>query len=902
MRKAIVLIGVFLAGTAAAQLPTGDSGNTYAIPGIVAIGGQNGTRFVSDVAVTNPGTAASFAVVGLVPAGGLAPQIIPLDPGQTVAWRDVLQQLWGASNASGALLIASDQRLILRARTYNTAAGGTFGVSLPVYGTNDYLTPGQRAHSLWVSQSADSKAGYRTNVAVFFPDADGGSATVRVFDGDGTLIGQHDYALDAAGFQQLSVSTFSSPAAVARAEIEVTNGSAAAYSVVVDNVTGDSSLFPFEPLPAGIQDVLVSGVARTDGKLGTFFRTDGRFYNPGTVDAAVTVAFHANQSSNPSPATGSFTVPAGKIVDVTDLLGSFLGLPKGSAGALRFQSDVSVGILCRTSNVDPTGAKPGTFGAQQKPVPLLSFLSSADAGALVTGIRQNATYRTNVGFAAGPDGATYQLTLRSSAGTVVASATRSLGPFGWEQPSIGTLFSSVPDDAQLLVKVTQGSADVFDSSVDNGSGDSVVTPAPALPVDIPSSATIGPEGGSVRSDDGILTLKIPAGAVAAPTVVSISTAVDVAPPETGGPAYRILPDGLVFSREALLVWSYGAGDVLGTTEEELSLAIAGGGEWYVVGGGSVDVSRRTLTVPLDALNAASSVRTPLDSGTVLVATPLKTYMVIPGFASVVEGATDPVKFKVISVSHTSSANARKGSRPKVSPASDFMALWYVDGQKAEQTGFDFSYYAPACAPPKKYVRIKALTAHITTTPTPSVVTVWPRHWTYEFTWSADKSACSGNGGLEFTAKWGNKYSEPFDLDDAMTVHFVKSDLAPQPFQDRQPEMCPPRDCGYTKVAMAKYPHPSLDGITGAVSASYPALLNLDVRLKNVGIPAFTFSDSSCKPPSPDKPSPQLGWGDRREKNWVTPGGFNLLGTYVQAVSGNIFTFSSLLSIRPKKCP
>jgi hypothetical protein len=900
MRKAIVLIGVFLAGTAAAQLPTGDSGNTYTIPGIVAIGGQNGTRFVSDVAVTNPGTAASFAVVGLVPAGGLAPQFIPLDPGQTVAWRDVLQQLWSASSFSGALSIVSDQNLILRARTYNTASSGTFGVALPVYGPGDYLSSGLRAHALWVSQSPDPNAGYRTNAAVFFPDAGGSSATVRIFDGDGILIGQRDYALDAAGFQQLSVSTFSSPAAVARAEIEVTSGHAAGYSVVVDNVTGDSSLFPFEPLPAGMQDVLVSGVARTDGKLGTFFRTDGRFYNPGTVDASVTVAFHANQSSNPFPATAGFTVPAGKIVDVTDLLSSLLGLPNGSAGALRFQSDSAVGILCRTSNIDPTGAKPGTFGAQQKPVPLLSFLSSADAGALVTGIRQNATYRTNVGFAAGADGATYQLTLRSSAGTVVTSAVRSLGPFGWEQPAIDTIFSSIPADAQLLVKVTQGSADVFDSSVDNGSGDSVVTPAPSLPVDIPSSATIGPEGGSVRSDDGIMTLKIPAGAVGAPTVISISTAADVAPPETGGPAFRILPDGLAFSREALLVWSYGAGDVLGTTEEALSLAIAGGGEWYVLGGGCLDVSRRTLTVPLDALRAASSVRTPLASPTVLVATPLKTYMLIPGFKNVVEGAAAPVTFKVISVGHTSSAKAPKGSRPKVSSPSDIVARWYVDGQEAGQPGVDFSYQVPACAPPKKNVIIVALSPDITTFGLTSVVTVWPRHWTYEFDWLVDIAECSGSDGIEFTGKWGNHYSKLFDLDDALTVHLGEQ-LAPIPQTRPEPKMCPPRDCGYTQVAMGPFPMPSIDSFSGAVTGLSP-LLELDVRMNNVGIPPFTFSGSSCKPPDRDRSTSLMGFGPRKENYTVAPGGLNASGAEILVVDGQDRIFKLVVSIRPDKCP
>ncbi len=72
--------------------------------------------------------------------------------------------------------------------------------------------------------------------------------------------------------------------------------------------------------------------------------------------------------------------PPGKIRDVVDVLDSLLALPVGSAGALRFQSDWPVAILCRTSNVDPSGVRPGTFGAQQRPVPLLSFVTSADAG------------------------------------------------------------------------------------------------------------------------------------------------------------------------------------------------------------------------------------------------------------------------------------------------------------------------------------------------------------------------------------------------------------------------------------------------------------------------------------------------------------------------------------------
>ncbi len=159
---------------------------------------------------------------------------------------------------------------------------------------------------------------------------------MTVFDVDGVEVGSQEFRLDTAGFQQFAVGGFAGAVAIARAADPGHPRTAAAYSVVVDNVTGDSSLFTFEDLPAGRQDVLVNGVARANGRNNTFFRTDGRFYNPDTEDAIVSVAFHDNRGSNPVPVSRTFTVPAGRIRDVVDVLDSLLGLPVGSAGALRF--------------------------------------------------------------------------------------------------------------------------------------------------------------------------------------------------------------------------------------------------------------------------------------------------------------------------------------------------------------------------------------------------------------------------------------------------------------------------------------------------------------------------------------------------------------------------------------
>jgi hypothetical protein len=121
-------------------------------------------------------------------------------------------------------------------------------------------------------------------------------------------VGSQFFSLDAPGFQQFAVGSFAGAVPVGRAQVQVIRGRAAGYSVVNDNITGDSSLFAFEQLPAGWQDVLVNGVARANGRNGTFFRTDGRFYNPTTTDA--TVRSHSSRAGVESVvATASFVPP-----------------------------------------------------------------------------------------------------------------------------------------------------------------------------------------------------------------------------------------------------------------------------------------------------------------------------------------------------------------------------------------------------------------------------------------------------------------------------------------------------------------------------------------------------------------------------------------------------------------
>jgi len=806
MRDARPVAAALLAAIAQFSAPAAAE-SAWTIPGIVNAGGLNGTHFVSDLTVTNPGAAPANATLSFFP-GSSNPSNLTLNPGQTVVYADVAGVTFGVSGAAGALSIASDQPLLIRAKTYNTAASGTYGVALPVVGSDRLLAPGDVGDSLWVSQDASGATGYRTNVAVVFPDDSGGDATVTVYDADGNQRGSQDFSLDAAGLQQFSVGSFAGSVSVGRARIAVTRGHAAGYAVVVDNVTGDSSLFAFEDLPAGIQDVVVNGVARATGRNGAFFRTDGRFYNPTDTDATVQVAFHASGNANPSPASASFVVAAGKILDVVDVLDSLLGLPVGSAGALRFQSSWPVAILCRTSNVDPSGARPGTFGSQQKPVPLLSFTTSADAGAAVTGIRQDAAFRTNVGFAAGADGAAYALTLQDASGATVASTSASLGAFGWTQPGIQDLFptTTIPENATLTVKVTAGSVDVFDSSIDNLSGDPVVTPIAPLPVAISSSATIGPAGGSIRSDDGRLTLRVPAGALASPVALSFAATTSDAPQAIGS-GYKIVPS-ISFAKPALLTLAYGRSDTQTSSAGALSIAANAATGWFIVGGGSVDPARHSLSVPVPATSPAppaSIAPRPVvvrrdvgpidDTWSVILSWELSP----TGPQALPTGGMLPLTISYVGT-YSSSGSAASAFLPQPETPE---VTWKVDaagdpGVVLVTGPTSGTYVAPACAPPGNVL----IEAHAKFKDGPSFpvqigslsVHVVNRSWTYKATWDLI-IACPVQPADR--VKYFTGFS--FDLDDKLNVtNVVQMAATIEYFGD--PMSCQSDEVGFVRTS------------------------------------------------------------------------------------------------------
>ena len=100
--------------------------------------------------------------------------------------------------------------------------------------------------------------------------------------------------------------------------------------------------------------------------------------------------------------------------------------------------------------------------------------------------------------------------------------------------------------------------------------------APTMP---PSTAVIGPAGGTVTSADQHLQLTIPAGALCADTIIGITNITNMAPGGMGS-AYRLTPDGQTFAVPVTL--RFRPGDELETDPLQVALTFQRVGAWQLM--------------------------------------------------------------------------------------------------------------------------------------------------------------------------------------------------------------------------------------------------------------------------------------------------------------------------------
>jgi len=245
-----------------------------------------------------------------------------------------------------------------------------------------------------------------------------------------------------------------------------------------------ASAGPVAALTAG-SDVVVPAAARIP-TAGWF--TDMFILNPNSSQVSVTLYWLVRDQANSNPLSTSLTIGPGETVVLVDVISEELGIDERAEGAFRIVADMPVVVNSRIFNSD--GA--ATFGQGFEGIPLEMATAAGDE-AQVVGLTFNASFRSNVYGTAGPDGATVTFTLREPSGGNIATRNRTFDEWEPFLENVDSLFSNVNqfDDATLFVAVTQGSAVVGASKVDNASTD---------PTTLESTAECA--GGGAASVDG----------------------------------------------------------------------------------------------------------------------------------------------------------------------------------------------------------------------------------------------------------------------------------------------------------------------------------------------------------------------------------------------------------------
>jgi len=473
-------VGFRLAASPGVPDVGGEGLSAYMIPASAHIGGLSGTSWVSDVVLQDPGTGGAHADLYFLGSGSSWPRRrgVSILAGQSLKLGDIVGETFGQSSASGALLVVSDQPLVVTSRTYNDASSGTYGQFIAGVSTSRALGTGEQARLIQLTRNND----YRTNIGFANATDETLNVKAKLYKSNGDLIATRSYTIQPYGFYQ---KTDIIGTDVSDAYAVVSSSAAGAqfftYASIIDNRTGDPVFVtPDAGTAQAGQSLYIPGSAHITGTGGTQWRSDVEVHNPGSTTAAYKVELLKRDQANPSPQSKSFNLAPGRSVRYTDALSSLFGFT--GAAALRITpSSGTITVSSRTYN-QTSG---GTYGQFIPAAPASAAIGAGESVPLVQLAESTSTssgYRTNIGFLNTSDTTiTVQAHLFYGTGIPLGSKTVSLGAYEYQQ--VDRIFRSVTSFAvdngyAILSTATSGGAFLaYGSVVDNSSGDPVYVPA-----------------------------------------------------------------------------------------------------------------------------------------------------------------------------------------------------------------------------------------------------------------------------------------------------------------------------------------------------------------------------------------------------------------------------------------
>jgi len=487
------------------------------IPHVGHVVGSVG-EFLSDLSILNSGgtSAVSDLKLHYKPFGGgsvsKSATLGKLDTAHTISLADVVKSVFDGSQEVGTMQIRTSaaDALSVSANIFNASnPSGNFGTSIPVFRSDRAAGNGEE---IFLTGLRKDESGH-TNL--FVQETRGEATTVRVefLNADGAIVGSTSVEVEAFGLTRLI-----DQAAAGTVASRLTNlggGGVVAYATPVDRLSGDtwavadwSRLHGFDSTERLV--VPVGGAVR--GANNTDFRTDLAITNRCAVVVSPLVDPRTKCPKTVASGTLRYYPREGGVFEkqvelrlletvvFDDVIRSAFGISGDSLGFLEFTPDNgSFAATSRTFNfVQQTGA---TFGST---VPALGSSSALrpgqskrigdlkDSTRATLFNRTPATARTNFGMVeTSGEPMTVKVTVYLNdprslvSGTAAGSKSYELGPRQFLSvsnlveaiigPARETLYNDL-EGVQVRFDVISptGSLMVYTSSVDNGTGDSIL--------------------------------------------------------------------------------------------------------------------------------------------------------------------------------------------------------------------------------------------------------------------------------------------------------------------------------------------------------------------------------------------------------------------------------------------
>ena len=452
---------------------------TRFLPSVARNTGRFGSFFSSDVVLFNPHLEPADVTLSFLPSGAAPDQAVAVDLRLGARATRTLSDVVGnafRSSGFGPVRIDAPAHVMVASRTRTTApGGGTYGLFVPplardaAAGVPDpptYLAPVFHAE--------------RSRVNVGLAEVSGGEANVEVLVRDGRGSVKARFGVTLGPFASRQVNDVHAAASTVPAdgdlfEVRVLSGSGtvASWAIAVDNGSNDGLLVAAS---RPRRDAFLPAAARSPGRFGAFFRTDLKLSNPWTSPARVRISFFPSRGAASKELVLSLGAFETRLFE--DVLGSLLGLPEDTAGALRITAlgDGPGLIASSRTYTDEPGKSYGLA------IGLLGD-SEAEPGdeAALTFLSGGPRTRTNLGFLETRGFETVaEVTLFDASGSILATRELTLEPHQAVQWNdvFAEMGIAPAEEASATVSVGRGGALLVHATrVDNATNDGSFLPA-----------------------------------------------------------------------------------------------------------------------------------------------------------------------------------------------------------------------------------------------------------------------------------------------------------------------------------------------------------------------------------------------------------------------------------------